>query len=58
PQGDRQPDPDPAGASRPLPPSEPPTALPPETAVPFQTRRTATPMPAGAAGVPGQRSAP
>ncbi|WP_282083402.1 helix-turn-helix domain-containing protein [Streptomyces tendae] len=59
PQGDRQPDPDTtAGASRPLPPSDPPAALTPENAVPFQTRRTATPMPAGAASVPGQRSAP
>lgn len=28
PQGDRRPDPDPAGASRPLPPSDPPAALP------------------------------
>ncbi|EFD69096.1 AdpA, partial [Streptomyces lividans TK24] len=45
PQGDRQPDPDTAaaGASRPLPPSDPPASLAPENAVPFQTRRTATP---------------
>ncbi|WP_217162539.1 helix-turn-helix domain-containing protein [Streptomyces sp. AC512_CC834] len=59
PQSDRQPDPD-AGASRaPAPaPAEAPAALPPENAVPFQTRRTAAPMPAGAATVPGQRSAP
>ncbi|MGC9500060.1 helix-turn-helix domain-containing protein [Streptomyces sp. WG7] len=58
PQGERTVDPEAgtAGASRPPAPPEP-AALPPESAVPFQTRRTAAPMPT-AASLPGQRSAP
>ncbi|GHI95501.1 AraC family transcriptional regulator [Streptomyces olivaceus] len=62
PQGDRPADPD-AGAAgatpRHLPPPDPgqqPAALHPENAVPFQTRRTASPLPAAATTVPGQRS--
>ncbi|MGC9376250.1 helix-turn-helix domain-containing protein [Streptomyces sp. MH13] len=58
PQGERPVDPEAGTAGAPRPPAPPePAALPPGSAVPFQTRRTATPMPT-AASLPGQRSAP
>ncbi|RSN46446.1 AraC family transcriptional regulator [Streptomyces sp. WAC 04229] len=57
PQSERPVDPDPGGAGAPRPPAPAePAALSPEGSVPFQTRRTAAPVPA-AAGVPGQRGA-
>jgi transcriptional regulator GlxA family with amidase domain len=57
PQGDRAVDPEPSGGPRAGAPPEP-APLSPENGVPFQTRRTASPMPATAGSLPGQRSAP
>ncbi|MEU3898076.1 helix-turn-helix domain-containing protein [Streptomyces sp. NPDC045251] len=57
PQGDRAVDPESAGGPRTGAPLEP-APLPADNAVPFQSRRTAAPLPAAAASLPGQRSAP